>query len=129
MHHVIVTRVSVGVCALFAVCVLGFAWLAGEAATTPRPEAASPPDGGPATEAQAAAAFERYCGRCHSVAEVTPDLGGVAPNAHLAELVRFLERHGDASPAEDVAILAWLATRQKGGAPAPEPSAPPPVRR
>lgn len=106
MHHVIVTRVSVSLCALFAACILGFAALVHD------PEPAVEDETDPAT---GRALFEQYCGRCHGVEELAEDLAR-APDreVRMAELERFLESHGRASASEDRSILEYLA-RVGGG--------------
>lgn len=103
MHHVIVTRVSITLCILFAGCVLGFAWLSAGA-----PE--SDPALAPAPAARGEALFQTYCGRCHDVAElVTPIRDAADREALLAEWEAFLGRHGRADAAQDRIILEFLA--------------------
>lgn len=100
MHHVIVTRVSVSLCVLFAVCILGFALLVHDS------EPAGEDGADPAT---GRALFDQYCGRCHGVEELAADLAQ-APDreARIAELERFLESHGRSSAPEDRSILEYL---------------------
>lgn len=106
MHHVIVTRVSVSLCALFAVCILAFAALVHDPEPAGKIEAA--PESGKAL-------FDRYCGRCHGVDELAADLAQAADRqARMAELERFLESHGRASAAEDRSILEFLAGAEGG---------------
>lgn len=106
MHHVIVTRVSVSLCVLFAACILGFAALVHDPEPAGRDEAEPEPG---------RALFDRHCGRCHGVGELAADLAR-APDreARMAELEGFLESHGRASAAEDRVILEYLAGAEGG---------------
>lgn len=56
-----------------------------------------------------AALFQKHCAGCHSSAKLAEDISK-APDraARLAEITRFLESHGDASPEEDRQIVKYL---------------------
>lgn len=102
MHHVIVTRVSLSLCALFAACILSFALLVNppEMAGPSEEEAAAP---------EGAVMFETYCARCHGVSELAAGFSAANRDDRMAELSRFLESHGRANAEQDRAILEYLA--------------------
>ncbi len=101
MHHVIVTRVSLSLFALFAACILGFAVLV-------NPPAPAGP-GGQAAAPEGAVLFETFCARCHGVSELAAGLSAADRDDRMAELSRFLETHGRANAEQDRTILEYLA--------------------
>lgn len=63
-----------------------------------------------ANEAEPGAAlFQKYCAGCHSSEKLAESISS-APDraARLAEITRFLQSHGDASPEEDRQIVRYL---------------------
>lgn len=61
------------------------------------------------TAAPGAALFQKYCAKCHSSAKLAESITQ-APDrtARHAEITRFLQSHGDASPEEDRQIVNYL---------------------
>lgn len=121
MNHVIVTRVAVGVSALCAAAALLFAWLASapvasQAAAGTADHATTPTPGQPLASSSphpGEALFERYCGACHSVAEVERMMkeGGTDLAANAATMVAFLENHGKSSDEQDRIIVGFIRER------------------
>ena len=95
--HVRVTTAAIAV--FIAACALAFGWAARRPAS-PTPAGAS---------LEAAALFERFCGQCHTRADLRArEPAGVDIARRRAELVLFLESHGDASGEQDRAIVELL---------------------
>jgi len=113
MRHVLVHRTVLALAALLVAASALFAWAAG------RPRAAGPSGqgmgaagagAGAAPLADGAALFEQHCAACHAARELADPLRQ-APDAAAASeaLAAFLRRHGEASDAEDRAIVEFLA--------------------
>jgi hypothetical protein len=101
MKHVVVTRVSLALGAVFVTAACVFAWLANRPAPRPAPPAAS----------MVAQLFESRCASCHSVEEMLRVLREAPdPQAKRRELETFLTSHGEATAEEDRAILDYLTS-------------------
>jgi mono/diheme cytochrome c family protein len=99
--HVRLTTTSIAV--LIAVCAVLFGWAARRPTppAPPPPPAAAPPDG--------AALFERYCAPCHTLDDLRArERAGGDVARRRAELMQFLESHGDASGDQDRTIVELL---------------------
>lgn len=111
MHHVIVTRVSLTLSILLLMLVVGFALVVGSPVSPATAEGGAE---GSAPKDAAADLYDRYCGACHEVNELVEGLQQAEdPDALVAEWLRFLERHGRASPEQDMEILEYLSDQRK----------------
>lgn len=110
MNQRLVTIAVYSLALLFALACVAFAW---RASTMP---GAAPP----AEPAAAQALWQARCGGCHAPAEFLPRLAGPGREAAAADLVQRLARHGDATFAEDLQLIQWLAGQAATGAPAEE---------
>lgn len=97
MRHVVVTRVSIFLAALFVAAAAVFAWLT-RSADAQRPTITTP-DG--------LALFETHCASCHTASDLRSTLRGLN-DARRHELEQFLNEHGDAAPEDDRRILDEL---------------------
>lgn len=122
MRHLIVTRVTFALVALFLLCAGLFAWLRAGATGTASPAAGVPeagvseagvseagvPEGG--VPEGGAVLFERHCASCHTADALRPRLGAGPDRAtRLREVEIFLQDHGEAAPDADRSILDYLA--------------------
>jgi len=82
---------------LFLAAALGAAWRESRGAHEPE---ATPLDG--------AEAFERSCARCHAADDFAEALRADRDGSVERAWVEFLAAHGDASDAQDRAIVAYL---------------------
>jgi mono/diheme cytochrome c family protein len=104
MRHVLVTRASLAIVALLVAASSTFAWLASRSRATPeRPERdSSPPIDGERV-------FAGACASCHAARELADRLRAAADVETAArEMETFLADHGEATGAEDRAIVAFL---------------------
>jgi mono/diheme cytochrome c family protein len=106
VRHVLVTRASLSITALFLAASLAFAWLAG------RPRATT----GRAPAPYGERAFADHCRGCHEAEELAGPLRSAADAAAAAAAMEaFLSEHGESSAAEDRAIVEFLRGPQSGG--------------
>ena len=108
MRHALVRRVVLALVALLVGASALFAWRAG------RPLAvgiAVEAVGSPSQGAAGAALFERHCADCHVAPDLAATLRGTPdPAAAATRLRAFLAVHGEASDAEDRAIVEFLSS-------------------
>lgn len=106
MRHVAVRRVAALLGAGFLLWAVVFAWIV-------RPVPAAGPQPLSPQVAGGAALFERHCASCHTVEAMRAAVAAGAAGSRRAELERFLERHGDATPDEDRQILEYLGEQME----------------
>lgn len=111
MNHVVVTRVSMTLSTLLLMLVVGFALVVGPPVS---PATAEGETEGSVPKDAAAELYDRYCAACHEVDELVEVLQQAEePDALVAEWLRFLEKHGRASPEQDMEILEYLSEQQQ----------------
>jgi mono/diheme cytochrome c family protein len=101
MRHVLVTRASLAIVALLVAASSTFAWLASRPGATPERDSSPPIDG--------ERVFAGACASCHAARELADRLRAAADVETAArEMETFLADHGEATGAEDRAIVAFL---------------------